>query len=241
VSDSCRCISMGTRGVLVMMAKAPRIGAVKTRLMSALSAKDATELYRCLLLDTLALAASLSEVDVAIMCPPADIDALKLLAGAHVDTIAQAGEGLASGLASVFAHFTGDQPRPTLAFNSDSPHLPRRTLVAAFEMLRIHDLVVGPTHDGGYYLVGAKSSHPELFAAAAMGTSSALQTLLKGAASLDLSVGFTELFYDVDVAGDLAMLAAELQRNPERAPRTAEWLFSYDVRPSLTSKTSAAP
>jgi uncharacterized protein len=218
----------GTDRVLVIMAKAPRLGAVKTRLMTGLSPEAVTDFYSCLLYDTLALARSLGDVEVAIMCPDSDVGQLAQLAGSEAIVVAQKGEGLASGLTSVFAHFAGDRPRPTIAFNSDSPHLPASILEAAFETVGAHDLVVGPTHDGGYYLVGARSSHPTLFAGDGMGTSSALERLLSRARTLKLSVGFAETFYDVDVADDLTRLAAELRVAPARAPRTAAWLREWE-------------
>jgi hypothetical protein len=229
---------------LVVMAKAPRPGTVKTRLASSLSPAVVTDFYCCLLDDTLALARSLNDVEVAIMCPESDVNQLVQLAGNEASVVAQKGEGLAAGLTSVFAHFaedrrsddhqredrqTKDHPRDdhrrrVIAFNSDSPHLPRSILEEAFETLDAHDLVVGPTHDGGYYLVGAKASHPSLFAHDGMGTSSALERLLSRARTLALSVGFVAPFYDIDVADDLTRLAEELRLAPARAPRTAEWL-----------------
>lgn len=217
------CSSGGER-VLVIMAKAPRPGAVKTRLTPSLSPEAVTVFYGCLLDDTLALARSLGDVEVAIMCPHSDVDELAQLAGKGVSVVAQRGEGLAAGLTSVFAHFAEGHPRRTIAFNSDSPHLPRSVLEEAFETLAAHDVVVGPTHDGGYYLVGSKASHPALFASDGMGTSSALERLLSRARTLELSVGFADPFYDIDVADDLTRLAAELRLAPTRAPRTARWL-----------------
>ena len=221
--------SSGTDRVLVIMAKAPRPGAVKTRLTPSLPLEAVTAFYRCLLDDTLALAQSLGNVEVAIMCPRADVNELAQLAGNGASVVAQKGEGLAAGLTSVFAHFTEDHPRRTIAFNSDSPHLPRSVLEHAFEVLAAHDVVVGPTDDGGYYLVGAKASHPTLFARDGMGTSSALETLLSRARALALSVGFVEPFYDIDVADDLTRLAAELRLAPARAPRTARWLKEWEL------------
>jgi len=220
--------SSGTHRVLVIMAKAPRPGAVKTRLASSLSSEAVTDFYCCLLADTLALARSLADVEVAIMCPESDVNELAQLAGKDVRVVAQKGEGLASGLTSVFAHFAGGQQQHTIAFNADSPHLPPFTLKAAFETLAANDVVVGPTHDGGYYLVGAKASHPTLFANDGMGTSSALDRLLARARSLELSVGLADPFYDIDVADDLNRLAAELHAAPERAPRTAAWLKEWE-------------
>jgi len=225
--------SSGSDRVLVIMAKAPRPGAVKTRLTTSLSPAAVTSFYCCLLEDTLALARSLSNVEVAIMCPDSDVNELVQLAGAQLanieaSVVAQKGEGLAAGLTSVFAHFADAHPRRIIAFNSDSPHLPRSVLEDAFETLAAHDVVVGPTLDGGYYLVGAKASHPTLFAGDGMGTSTALERLLSRARALELSVGFADAFYDIDVADDLIRLAEELRLAPARAPRTARWLKEWD-------------
>src|SRR5438094_5529173 len=231
--------SSGSDRVLVSMAKAPRPGAVKTRLAPSLSPEAVTSFYCCLLEDTLALARSLGDVEVAIMCPDSDVNELARLAGSEASVLAQKGEGLAPGLTSVFAHFAPAHQREdhrrdahqrrTIAFNSDSPHLPRSVLEDAFETLAAHDVVVGPTHDGGYYLVGAKASHPKLFAGDGMGTSSALERLLSRARALELSVGFADPFYDIDVTDDLTRLAAELRLAPARAPRTAQWLKEWEL------------
>src|SRR5438067_566877 len=221
--------SSGSDRVLVIMAKAPRPGAVKTRLAPSLSLAAVTAFYCCLLDDTLALARSLADVEVAIMCPDTDVNDLAQLAGSEASVVAQNGEGLASGLTSVFAHFAKDSQRRVIAFNSDSPHLPRSVLEDAFETLAAHDVVVGPTHDGGYYLVGAKASHPTLFAGDGMGTSTALERLLSRARTLELSVGFADPFYDIDIADDLSRLSEELRQAPERAPRTAAWLKEWEL------------
>jgi hypothetical protein len=225
--------SPASNRVLVIMAKAPRAGAVKTRLASSLSPEAVTDFYRCLLEDTLALARSLDNVRVAIMCPDSDVSELTRLAsseasGSEVSVVAQTGAGLAAGLTSVFAHFAENRGQHTIAFNSDSPHLPSSVLEDAFETLTEHDVVVGPTHDGGYYLVGAKASYPTLFANDGMGTSSALERLVSRVRSLELSVGFADRFYDIDVADDLTRLAEELRLAPERAPRTAQWLKEWE-------------
>jgi rSAM/selenodomain-associated transferase 1 len=221
--------SSGSDRVLVIMAKAPRPGAVKTRLAPRLSPAAVTAFYCCLLDDTLALARSLSDVEVAIMCPDSDVNELAQLAGSETRVLAQKGVGLAAGLTSVFAHFAEGYQRRVIAFNSDSPHLPRSVLEDAFETLAALDVVVGPTHDGGYYLVGAKAFHPRLFARDGMGTSSALERLLSRARTLELSVGCADPFYDIDVADDLTRLAAELRQAPAKAPRTARWLKEWEL------------
>jgi len=215
------------RRTLVIMAKAPKPGMVKTRLLQSLPSSAVTTLYRCLLEDTVALATSLSSVEVAVMCPQSDKEELVHLLGNTVQVVAQKGEGVAAGLISVFRHFTAAGDRHVVAFNSDSPHLAPSVLDSAFGVLSTHDVVVGPTHDGGYYLVGAKAAHPSLFEGDGMGTRSALDRLLMRTKVLHLSTGFTEPFYDIDVANDLLQLARELQVDPRKAPRTATWLKEW--------------
>ena len=212
---------------LVIMAKAPKPGLVKTRLTESLPSPAVTALYRCLLEDTLALARSLTSVEVAVMCPESDQEELTHLAGDTVQVVAQKGEGLAAGLTSVFRHFTAAGRQHVIAFNSDSPHLAPSVLHSAFEILATHDVVVGPTHDGGYYLVGAKVAYPSLFEGDGMGTKNALDRLLTRTRVLELSTGFTEPFYDIDIANDLILLAQELQLAPAKAPRTAGWFGEW--------------
>jgi uncharacterized protein len=215
---------------LVIMAKAPRLGSVKTRLAGSLSLQAVTELYRCLLNDTISLTQALNHVEVAIMCPASDVDDLSRAMGKTVPIVPQTGPGLAAGLASVFNRFATSSHQRVIAFNSDSPHLPASVLETAFDVLQARDLVVGPTHDGGYYLVGARTSYPGLFTGDGMGTANALEALLARARALGLSVHLTDSFYDIDVEGDLTRLAAELKLAPARAPRTAVWLKQWDRR-----------
>lgn len=212
---------------LVIMAKAPRLGSVKTRLAKNLSLQAVNALYRCLLDDTLALAQTLDAVEVAMMCPESDVADLHRAAGGAVRVVPQIGNGLAAGLTSVFAHFADAGRSRVVAFNSDSPHLPASVLESAFHALATCDVVIGPTLDGGYYLVGATASHPGLFTGEVMGTTSACEALLARARALHLSVHLTDPFYDIDEPADLARLAAELQRAPEKAPKTAEWLLAW--------------
>ena len=209
------------------MAKAPKPGAVKTRLAQRLPLPAVTALYCCLLEDTVTLAQSLRGVQVALMCPSEDVDDLARLLGNAVRIVGQKGEGLAAGLTSVFAQFTATDQHHVIAFNSDTPHLPRTILENSFQSLVAQDVVIGPTHDGGYYLVGAKAAHPTLFENDGMGTKSALEALRARARLLDLSTAFTDPFYDIDVAEDLIQLAAELRLAPQRAPRTAAWFAEW--------------
>jgi rSAM/selenodomain-associated transferase 1 len=216
-----------TNRTLVIMAKAPRRGSVKTRLADSLSLDAVTELYRCLLSDTITLAQALDDVEIAIVCPLPDVEDLSLAVPKTVRIVPQTEEGLTAGLACVFKHFATADHQRVIAFNSDSPHLPVSALQTAFDVLGNCDLAVGPTHDGGYYLVGARASYPGLFISDGMGRANALETLLTRARVLGLSVHLTDPIYDIDVEADLRNLADELHCIPEKAPRTAKWLSEW--------------
>jgi glycosyltransferase A (GT-A) superfamily protein (DUF2064 family) len=184
-------------------------------------------LYRCLLNDTISLAQSLDYAKVAIMCPASDVEELSRAVPETLSIVSQKGEGLAAGLDSVFAHFADSGQQRVIAFNSDSPHLPASVLKNAFDLLEACDLVIGPTHDGGYFLVGAKARHLNLFASEGMGTANAFEALMTRAGALGLSIHLTDPFYDIDVEGDLNRFAAELRFAPAKAPQTANWLKQW--------------
>ena len=208
---------------LIIMAKAPRVGEVKTRLAASLPAEAVVELYRCMIEDTLDLARSISIDALAIVCPTSDVANLASWLPA-IEIVGQQGEGLAAGLASAFRIFVDRGYRRVVALDGDSPQLPPETLDKAFQLLDGVDVVLGPTTDGGYYLVGSTTAQPELFDTRRMGTGSALDSLMASARGLGLRVALTETGYDVDEAEDLARLARELRLFPHRARRTAAWL-----------------
>ena len=209
---------------LVIMAKVPETGHSEDAARAEPSSSAVTGLCRCLLDDTISLARSLDGLEVAVMCPEADREDLERAVGNAVPVVPQVGNGLAAALCSVFAHFEGADSSRIVAFKSESPHLPTSILQAAFRLLEECDVVVGPTYDGGYYLVGARMSHPGLFTTDSMGTANASQALLTRAGALGLSVRLTDPFYDIDEAADLSRLAEELQLIPGKAPKTAKWL-----------------
>jgi len=215
---------------LVIMAKAPCAGRVKTRLEAAVPPDALVALYRCLIEDTVALARQAGVPRIAVVCPRGDGG--EVARWLDIEVVEQEGDGLAAGLDSVFRRFIGDGCRRVVAFNGDTPHLPPDTLAGAFALLARHDLVVGPTEDGGYYLVGARGAHAGLFDANGLGTGGALRSLLARADERGLGVALTEAWYDVDEGSDLARLGLELRRTPARAPRTAAWLVAWNGRKS---------
>jgi rSAM/selenodomain-associated transferase 1 len=210
------------------MAKAPRAGRVKTRLAPPLSPDAAATLAVALLTDTIRLASTLSGIRIVLVCARGDAPLIRQFVPNGVDIVEQLGSGLATALASTFDRFLAAGYQKVIAFNSDSPHIPRETIDEAFAALDTVDLVVGPTEDGGYYLVGAKAAWPDLFNPTQLGTSGAHHALTTRATELMLRVASCAPTFDVDLPADLARLSQELRGAPERAPATAallaEWL-----------------
>jgi rSAM/selenodomain-associated transferase 1 len=220
-------VAAGAGRVLIVVAKAPRPGHVKTRLAASFAPEAIVALYRCLIEDTLELARSLPDTRVAVVCPSADVGQLRAWLGTSVEVLAQQGHGLAAALDSTFRVFLADGVDRVVIFNGDSPHLPSAELAHAFTLLDRCDLVVGPTTDGGFYLVGESVAQPSLFEASRMGTQTALETLLARARALGLRIGLTVPWYDIDEPDDLARLALDLRSASVSAPRTEALLARW--------------
>ena len=184
-------------------------------------------LYRCLIEDTLELARSLPDTRVAVVCPSGDVGELGAWLGPSVEIVAQQGHGLAAALDSTFRAFLADDVDRVVIFNGDSPHLPAAELERAFTLLDRCDLVVGPTTDGGFYLVGARVVHPDLFEASRLGTQTALEALLARASELGLRVELSAPWYDVDEPDDLTRLAQDLRSAPTSARQTGALLARW--------------
>ena len=212
--------------VLVVMAKAPRAGQVKTRLTPPLAPELAAALYRCMLIDTVRTMRA-TGLPAAAVVSPADAADVAAIVGPDVEVVVQHGRGLADALTFVFAAFGARGRTRVVALDSDSPTLPEHHVRVALALLGDHDVVLGPTSDGGYYLVGARQPQPDLFVPSALGTTSALAAIESTAAGLGLTSARTAEWYDVDTARDLVRLSRELRQDPSRAPATAALLAAW--------------
>ena len=154
--------------VLVVMAKAPRPGEVKTRLVPPLRPEDAAALHRCCVLDTLEKVSRLDGVDIALAYWPPDAEAEfdKLWSGEGGGLrFSQAGRDLGERMLTCFRRVFDAGYRCAALHGTDIPLASAGELARGFERLRRDstDLVLGPTDDGGYYFIGARAVHPELF------------------------------------------------------------------------------
>lgn len=204
--------------VLVVMARQPTPGAVKTRLARRIGATAACALYVAFLRD---LAAALGggpwRVTWAVTPPGAD---LRPLVGASADCLDQRGADLAERMAHAFADCFARGAARVVMIGADAPHLAPAGIAAAFAALREHDVVLTPTRDGGYCLVGLRAPH-DLFRGIAMGTERVFAETLDRVAALGLRVAVQPQTFDVDEWEDVERLRALITAGEASLPHTA--------------------
>src|SRR5262245_16776458 len=153
------------RVAVAIMAKAPRPGEVKTRLCPPLTPGEATELYRCFLLDKIAQVRGLERAVPVVAFAPDDARAEFAGLAPGFALLAQRGAGLGERLTAAVADLLERGHAGVLMLDTDTPTLPRACLEEAVRCLATGaaDVVLGPTEDGGYYLIGLRSPAPGLF------------------------------------------------------------------------------
>jgi rSAM/selenodomain-associated transferase 1 len=213
---------------LIVVAKRPEAGFTKTRLCPPFTPGEAARFYRCLMMDTLALAARVTGVAHFVAYTPVEAHSyFRNLVPEGFSLIPQKGadlgERLANALNDRFQH--GD--RKVVVMNSDGPTLPLPFLQEAFLQLQHHDITLGMGHDGGYYLIGMKKLHPELFENISWSSERVICQTLDACRRLRLKVHRLPKWYDVDVGSDLQQLRFDLAKDPAAAPRTEAFLKSW--------------
>jgi hypothetical protein len=215
------------RDVLVVMAKKPVAGEVKTRLAHRFGAAAACALYRAFLRD---LHARLSPGAWRMLwaVQPAGED-LSDDIGTRVTCLGQRGADLGERMHNVFADLFASSPPDTriAMIGADVPHLAPASISAAFAALDAADVVLVPTRDGGYCLVGLRRA-VDLFTALPMGTDQVLRRTEDRVRVLGLRLRLEPETFDVDEPEDLEALADLLRRGEVALPHTAALLRSLE-------------
>jgi rSAM/selenodomain-associated transferase 1 len=220
----------GPRRALVVIAKEPVPGAVKTRLAATLGDDGAARTAAAMLADTVAGMAAVDAEPWVCFAPPEAGGRMARLAPGF-GLLAQVEGDLGDRLAGCFAALLGGGADQVVIVAADTPQVPRATYEAAFALLDQVDLVLGPAQDGGYYLVGAKTALPELFVGVPMGTDAVLQVTMQRAVRRRLRVGAVPTLRDLDRLEDLqaALAAGELDASPHTRLVVAD-LLAADSR-----------
>ena len=222
---------------LGLMAKAPLEGEVKTRLVPPLTSREAAALNICFLRD---MAANINSIEAAsglvVYTPAGSESAFAGVLPEGFSFLAQRGAHLGERLCNATDDLLRQGYGAVCLINSDSPTLPRSTLIHALKSLTAEGdrVVLGAAEDGGYYLIGLKHAHRNLFNEIAWSTSDVLARTRQRAAEIDLPVELLPPWYDVDDAGTLTRLCDELLFTPPAngaypAPHTRAFLETIVV------------
>lgn len=228
---------------LAIMAKAPRAGAVKTRLCPPLRPPEAAELARCFLLDAVDRVAAVAGVRPVLAYAPVEARSEFESVAPGFALLAQQGEDLGARQTRLVSEILDLGHEAALMIGTDSPTLPAECVdeAVALVMARDVDLVLGPTDDGGYYLIGLRRPCPALFQGMPWSTSAVLARTLERAQRLGLRVACLPAWFDVDTKADLERLAAELAVSPGHLPRHTREFLARRISPGAAGVKPADP
>jgi len=216
--------------LLVVVAKAPEPGRVKTRLSPALTHEEAAGLYRCMIADRLRELRGLEGIDQAIAYTPAHaIEAFLPLSRPGLGLFAQRGNDLGERLHNIFVDAFAAGYQAVSIVDSDSPDLPGAIVLDSFRFMLSRDaeVVLGPCRDGGYYLVGMRKPHPELFENIPWSTGNVLESTVVKTRDQGLRTELLPLWTDLDTFEDLRDFYRRYSEEAEPDLRRGKKTFDF--------------
>ena len=212
-----------TNPAVIIFTKAPIPGTVKTRLSPPLSPDEAATLHGTLVLDAIERAKGLPGAALYIAGAP-DIahPFFKVLEGRYgARLLPQEGDDLGTRMSAAVQKAFELGHRRVILTGTDLPTLTRTHLTQALDHLNTHDVVLGPTADGGYYLIGVRGPVPQLFQGIAWSTGGVLEETRKAAAAQGLSVALLPECHDLDTVEDLTAFIALIGKDKNLSKRTS--------------------
>lgn len=215
---------------LVVFAKAPIAGQVKTRLIGALTSEEVAQLYICFLRDTFATMEVVQEerenLSLVLCFTPSD--EIEAFESADLDgclMMAQHGDELGTKLRNCLADLFELGFGKIVIIGADTPTLPEEIIIEAFEQLTSQNqVVIGPATDGGYYLIGMSQLQPKLFENINWSSENVLTETLARAGEASLTISQLPAWDDIDSPHDLEKLKLEIKAEPALANNTGKYL-----------------
>ena len=227
------------RVALAIMTKAPKAGRVKTRLTPPLTPEEAAALNICFLRDTAAAIAGAGENAQGVGCytPVGEEEAYREILPADFRLIAQSDGGFGERLIDATRDLLAVGFAAVCLINSDSPTVPASAFAEAVATLLLpgEQVVLGPSDDGGYYLIGMKQMHRRLFEEIDWSTERVCAQTKERAAEIGVELHLLPSFYDVDDRHTLRRLCAEVTDSPHPtlASASAQFLRAFPDRERL--------
>jgi hypothetical protein len=200
--------------VLIIFIKYPQPGFVKTRLAKEIGKERAASLYRLFAETILARIKDKSFTRFIFYCPASKKKQIRAWLGPDLSNIyPQKGRDLGEKLTHAFEFTFKKGAKKVVAIGTDSPAIDKEVILRAFEELESRDCVIGPSSDGGYYLLGLSSFYREIFKNIMWSTDRVFRQTLNRLEELKLNFSSLEEHFDVDNIRDLIVLKDRLEKN----------------------------
>lgn len=192
---------------LIIFAKNEVVGTVKTRLAATIGNENALQIYKTLLKHSFHTTYALPFSKTVFYSDYVELQ--DLWHNASYNKKVQRGEDLGEKMKNAFAAVFGEGAQQAVIMGTDCPQLNADIIHDAFDALAQYDIVIGPAHDGGYYLLAMKTLYPELFSGIPWSTHLVLQQTLQICQQLNLSVYLLPKLTDIDTEEDLKKVSIE--------------------------------
>jgi rSAM/selenodomain-associated transferase 1 len=224
----------GARAAVIVFCRPPKPGRVKTRLIGALSAAKAAAVHRACLLDTLAIVSGVRGVRKWLYVAGEHGEARRLGArlrlGSKWKVLTQRGKHLGERMRNAMEEQLRGGADKVVIVGTDSPWMGRETIESALRALERVEVVLGPSEDGGYYLVGGRRVVPEMFAGIRWGTAEVLSKTLRALRATRTKYRLLKRDFDLDRPEDLKKVEGIAARGELKAAALRKFLRAQPRR-----------
>ena len=197
---------------LIIFAKSPTPGKVKTRLTPFITPTEAAELYKAFIADIIFNAHKLKCERITVAFTPSNAEAtFHGICGHSVNYLPQKGDNRGERMQNAFKHSFHQGSTRTVIIGTDSPTLPLSYIQNAFDVLKEVPVTIGPTFDGGYYLIGLSEQSDAIFDGIDWSTSKVFGQTLTRIQTINKQLYVLPPWYDVDTPDNLEFLRSHIQ------------------------------
>lgn len=217
---------------LILMTRIPIPGKTKTRLSSFITNENCAKLHTCFLLDLFNLFEKIKDkVDIFLTYTPSDkFYLLENITPSYINSFEQVGDNLGLKMRNSIYKVLESGYDKVVLIGSDVPHLSELDLILAFDKLESSDICLGPTFDGGYYLIGMKKIYDKIFDNdIRWGNKSVFEGTIDLCNNLNIKVSLTTKHLDIDTKDDLLVFKSKLDNNEiiNIPKNTANFIYRY--------------
>lgn len=207
---------------IILFTRIPVAGKTKTRMMPFLTPEECARLHGCFMKDIYEACKKVAADVVVFFAPEGEIRDLKSLLDEELEYFEQNGENLGIRMKKAIDQTLEMGYKETILIGTDIPQITPQILEKAFDGLKEAEVVIHPTVDGGYYLIGMKEAHDEVWEVERYGTNTVIQDTLAQMNRAGIKVKVGTACRDMDTKEDLKVLYQELQKDP-----LAEYTWKY--------------